>query len=87
MKDQKSVKKNNKDKEQLEPKPQSPNQIIKPEKINKEGNSSQNKKTENNKKEKLSEIKMLDDFIEHPSPLHSDCGEESTEEIKKVQKK
>ena len=26
---------------------------------------------------------MLDDFIEHPSPLHSDCGEESTEEIKK----
>ena len=83
MKDQKSVKKNNKDKEQLEPKPQSPNQIIKPEKINKEGNSSQNKKTENNKKEKLSEIKMLDDFIEHPSPLHSDCGEESTEEIKK----
>ena len=83
MKDQKSVKKNNKDKEQLEPKPQSPNQIIKPEKINKEGNSSQNKKTENNKNEKLSEIKMLDDFIEHPSPLHSDCGEESTEEIKK----
>ena len=83
MKDQKSVKKNNKDKEQLEPKPQSPNQIIKPEKINKEGNSSQNKKTEKNKNEKLSEIKMLDDFIEHPSPLHSDCGEESTEEIKK----
>ena len=83
MKDQKSVKKNNKDKEQLEPKPQSPNQIIKPEKINKEGNSSQNKKTENNRNEKLSEIKMLDDFIEHPSPLHSDCGEESTEEIKK----
>ena len=26
---------------------------------------------------------MLDNFIEHPSPLLSDCGEESTEEIKK----
>ena len=49
MKDKESVKKLNKDKEQLEPKPQSPNQIIKPEKINKEGNSSQNKKTEKNK--------------------------------------
>ena len=83
MKDKESVKKLNKDKEQLEPKPQSPNQIIKPEKINKEGCSSQNKKTENKKKEKLTEIKMLDNFIEHPSPLLSDCGEESTEEIKK----
>ena len=83
MKDQKSVKKFNQDKEQLEPKPQSPNQIIQPEKINKEGNSSQNNKTENKKNEKSTDIKMLDDFIEHPSPLLSDCDEESTEEIKK----
>ena len=53
-------------------------------KLGSESNSiRQNKKTEKNKNEKLSEIKMLDDFIEHPSPLHSDCGEESTEEIKK----
>ena len=83
MKDQESVKKFNKDKEQLEPKPQSPNQIIQPEKINKEVISSQNKKTENKKNEKLTEMKILDDFIEHPSPLLSDCDEESIEEIKK----
>jgi len=83
MKGQESVKKINQDKEQLEPKPQSPNQIIQPEKINREGNSSQNKKEENKKNEKLTEIKIFDDDIEHPSPLLSDCGEESTEEIKK----
>ena len=83
MKDQESVNNNNQSYDHLEPKPQSPNQIIQPEKINREGNSSQNRKEDNKKKEKSTGIKILDDDIEHPSPLLSDCEEESTEEIKK----
>ena len=83
MKDQEPVNNNNQSYDHLEPKPQSPNQIIQPEKINREGNSSQNRKEDNKKKEKSTGIKILDDDIEHPSPLLSDCEEESTEEIKK----
>ena len=83
MKDQEPVNNNNQSYDHLEPKPQSPNQIIQPEKINREGNSSQNRKEYNKKKEKSTGIKILDDDIEHPSPLLSDCEEESTEEIKK----
>ena len=83
MKGQEPVNNNNQSYDHLEPKPQSPNQIIQPEKINREGNSSQNRKEDNKKKEKSTGIKILDDDIEHPSPLLSDCEEESTEEIKK----
>ena len=83
MKDQEPVNNNNQSYDHLEPKPQSPNQIIQPEKINREGNSSQNRKEDNKKKEKSTGIKISDDDIEHPSPLLSDCEEESTEEIKK----
>ena len=83
MKDLEPVNNNNQSYDHLEPKPQSPNQIIQPEKINREGNSSQNRKEDNKKKEKSTGIKILDDDIEHPSPLLSDCEEESTEEIKK----
>ena len=83
MKDQEPVNNNNQSYDHLEPKPQSPNQIIQPEKIIREGNSSQNRKEDNKKKEKSTGIKILDDDIEHPSPLLSDCEEESTEEIKK----
>ena len=83
MKDQEPVNNNNQSYDHLEPKPQSPNQIIQPEKINREGNSSQNREGDGEKKEKSTGIKILDDDIEHPSPLLSDCEEESTEEIKK----
>ena len=44
MKDQEPVNNNNQSYDHLEPKPQSPNQIIQPEKINREGNSSQKRK-------------------------------------------
>ena len=82
MKDQKPVNNLNQNMDELEPKPQSPNQIKIPEKIIKEEKTISKKKENSKRNEKIYESNISFDELEHPAALDSDYNEESFEEVK-----